>query len=206
MKACLLRVPARIETNPLVLRDIPAPEPAAGEVLVRVSYCGVCRTDLHIVEGELKPRKSPVVPGHQVVGVVEKLGEGARKFQLGARIGVAWLHHTDGTCEYCRSGAENLCDAPSFTGYTVNGGYAEYIVAPEDFVYCHPRRILRSTSRAAAVRGHHRVSLLAHDGDKTLEASSDFTASAPQRMWRFRWHGIGAWKSTPPRETRVIKS
>ena len=138
MKACLLRVPARIETNPLVVRDIPTPDPAAGEVLVRVSYCGVCRTDLHIVEGELKPRKSPIVPGHQVVGVVEKLGEGARRFQLGARIGVAWLHHTDGTCEYCRAGAENLCDAPSFTGYTVNGGYAEYIVAPEDFVYGIP--------------------------------------------------------------------
>jgi alcohol dehydrogenase, propanol-preferring len=138
MKACLLRVPARIETNPLVLRDIPVPEPAAGEVLVRVSYCGVCRTDLHIIEGELKPRKTPIVPGHQVVGVVEKLGEGAHKFQLGARIGVAWLHHTDGTCEYCRSGAENLCDAPSFTGYTVNGGYAEYIIAPEDFVYAIP--------------------------------------------------------------------
>ncbi len=138
MKACLLRVPARIETNPLALRDVPTPEPAAGEVLVRVSYCGVCRTDLHIVEGELKPRKSPVIPGHQVVGKVERLGEGARKFRIGARIGVAWLHHTDGTCEYCRGGTENLCDSPAFTGYTVDGGYAEYIVAPEDFVYAIP--------------------------------------------------------------------
>jgi alcohol dehydrogenase, propanol-preferring len=138
MKACLLRLPARIERNPLVLVDVPIPEPAAGEVRVRLSYCGVCRTDLHVIEGELKPRKSPVIPGHQVVGVVEKLGEGAHKFQPGARIGVAWLHQTDGTCEYCRAGAENLCDAPTFTGYTVDGGYAEYIVAPEDFVYAIP--------------------------------------------------------------------
>jgi propanol-preferring alcohol dehydrogenase len=138
MKACLLQTPATIETNPLALVDLPAPQPARGEVLVHVSHCGVCRTDLHVIEGELTPRKSPVIPGHQVVGVVAKLGEGARKFPVGARAGVAWLHHTDGTCEYCSSGAENLCDHPSFTGYSVDGGYAEYIVAPEDFVYAVP--------------------------------------------------------------------
>jgi alcohol dehydrogenase, propanol-preferring len=138
MKACLLQAPAKIETNPLVLADVPAPQPAEGEVLVRVRYCGVCRTDLHVIEGELTPRKSPVIPGHQAVGVVEKLGAGAHKFRVGARVGVAWLHHTDGTCEYCRGGAENLCDDPSFTGYSVDGGYAEYIVAPEDFVYTIP--------------------------------------------------------------------
>jgi propanol-preferring alcohol dehydrogenase len=118
--------------------DLSTPQPARGEVLVRVSYCGVCRTDLHVIEGELAPRKSPVIPGHQVVGVVDKLGADAHKFPVGARVGVAWLHHTDGTCEYCRSGAENLCDNPSFTGYSVDGGYAEYIVAPQDFVYAIP--------------------------------------------------------------------
>jgi alcohol dehydrogenase, propanol-preferring len=138
MKACLLRLPARIEINPLVLTDVPTPQPASREVLVRVTYCAVCRTDLHVVEGELKPRKSPVIPGHQVVGTVEKLGPDAGKFQVGARVGIAWLHRTDGTCEYCRSGAENLCDNPLFTGYTVDGGYAEYIVAPEQFVYAIP--------------------------------------------------------------------
>jgi propanol-preferring alcohol dehydrogenase len=114
------------------------PAPGPGEIRVRVDACGVCRTDLHVIEGELPPRKSPVIPGHQVVGVVEKLGEGAHRFPVGARVGVAWLHHTDGTCTYCRMGEENLCDNPTFTGYSVDGGYAEHIVAPEDFVYAIP--------------------------------------------------------------------
>jgi propanol-preferring alcohol dehydrogenase len=138
MKACVLPKPARIETNPLVYGEVPAPQPAQGEVLVRIHYCGVCRTDLHVIEGELPQRKSPVIPGHQVVGEVEGLGESAHRFRVGARVGIAWLNHTDGVCEYCRSGAENLCDNPAFTGYTVDGGYAEYIVAPEDFVYPFP--------------------------------------------------------------------
>jgi alcohol dehydrogenase, propanol-preferring len=138
MKACLLRAPAPVTTNPLEFTDVPDPVPAAGEVLVRVKVCGVCRTDLHVVEGELPPRKSPVIPGHQIVGVVEKLGEGASRFKPGARVGIAWLHQTDGACEYCRSGNENLCDHPAFTGYTVDGGYAEYALAPQDFVYAIP--------------------------------------------------------------------
>jgi len=138
MKANLLRSNAPINSNPLELVDVPFPEPASGEVLVRVRCCGVCRTDLHVIEGELPRRKMPVIPGHQVIGTVEKNGEGAARFATGARVGVAWLHHTDGTCGYCRAGAENLCDDPSFTGYTVDGGYAEYVVAPEDFVYPVP--------------------------------------------------------------------
>ncbi len=138
MKACLLRAPAAIETNPLEYADVAMPQPKSGEVLVRVRACGVCRTDLHVVEGELPPRKSPVIPGHQVVGLIEKQHENARRFAVGTRVGIAWLHQTDGTCEYCRSGAENLCDNPLFTGYSVDGGYAEYIVAPEDFVYPIP--------------------------------------------------------------------
>jgi len=138
MKACLLKAPAKIETNPLEYGEVAAPEPRDGEVLVRVHACGVCRTDLHVIEGELPPRKSPVIPGHQVIGSVEKQGSGARRFSIGARVGVAWLHKTDGTCEYCRSDAENLCDNPQFTGYSVNGGFAEYIVAPENFVYPIP--------------------------------------------------------------------
>jgi len=139
MKACLLQTPAAIETNPLEYADIATPQPKSGQVLVRVHACGVCRTDLHVIEGELPARKSPVIPGHQVVGVIEKSGEGAQRFAIGARVGVAWLHQTDGTCEYCRAGAENLCDHPKFTGYSVDGGYAEFIVAPEDFVYPIPR-------------------------------------------------------------------
>jgi propanol-preferring alcohol dehydrogenase len=123
-----------------VFADVPTPQPGNGEVLVRVSFCGVCRTDLHVIEGELAPRKSPVIPGHQVIGVIEKLGPGASRFSLGARVGIAWLHHTDGTCEFCRSGAENLCDHPTFTGYSVDGGYAEYAVASEDFIYAIPEQ------------------------------------------------------------------
>src|SRR5271163_3935895 len=138
MKTCLLHSPAPVESNPLEFTDAPVPRPGKGEILVRVKMCGICRTDLHVVEGELPPRKSPVIPGHQVVGIVEKLGEGATRFPLGARVGIAWLHSTDLTCEYCRSGMENLCDHPALTGYTVDGGYAEYAVAPEDFVYAIP--------------------------------------------------------------------
>jgi propanol-preferring alcohol dehydrogenase len=138
MKVCLLRAPAAIETNPLEYMEVTPPQPKSGEVLVRVRACGVCRTDLHVIEGELPPRKSPVIPGHQVVGTVERRGEHTRRFAIGDRVGIAWLHRTDGSCEYCRSGAENLCDNPVFTGYSVDGGYAEYIVAPEDFVYAIP--------------------------------------------------------------------
>jgi|SRR5215472_8314366 len=137
MKACVLRSSARIETNPLEFTDVPKPEPRAGQVLVRVSACAVCRTDLHVTEGELPPRKSPIIPGHQIVGVIESAGPNV-KHAIGTRVGVAWLHSTDGTCEYCRAGKENLCDAPAFTGYTVDGGYAEYALGEEGFVYPIP--------------------------------------------------------------------
>ncbi|MGA8221744.1 MAG: zinc-dependent alcohol dehydrogenase family protein [Candidatus Acidiferrales bacterium] len=138
MKACLLHAPGPVERNPLEFTDAPQPQPRKGEVLVRVNFCGVCRTDLHVVEGELEPRKSPVIPGHQVVGVIEELGEGAHRFPVGTRVGIPWLHSTDQTCEYCRGGMENLCDHPEFTGYTADGGYAQYAAAPEDFVYLIP--------------------------------------------------------------------
>jgi propanol-preferring alcohol dehydrogenase len=138
MKACILRTPAPIASNPLEFTEVAVPQPGEGEVLVRVSCCGVCRTDLHVIEGELPQKKSPIIPGHQVVGVIEKLGRNAHRFSLGARVGIAWLHHTDGTCPYCRSDRENLCDHPVYTGYTADGGYAEYTTAPEDFVYPIP--------------------------------------------------------------------
>jgi propanol-preferring alcohol dehydrogenase len=135
MKAAVLYKRARIETIPLVYTDVPVPEPRDGEVLIKVHACGVCRTDLHVIEGELPVLKEPVIPGHQVVGVVEK---GGKRFAPGTRVGVPWLNWTDGTCEYCRAGRENLCEAAKFTGHTVDGGYAEYIAAPEDFVYRIP--------------------------------------------------------------------
>ena len=141
MKACLLRTPAKIESNPLQYTEVADPKPRAGQVLVRVRVCGVCRTDLHVIEGELPQRLSPVIPGHQVVGTVEEVGSGVTRFAKGARVGIAWLHTTDGTCQYCRRGEENLCDAPLFTGYSVNGGYAEWIVAPAAFVYPIPEAL-----------------------------------------------------------------
>ncbi|MBZ5673020.1 MAG: zinc-dependent alcohol dehydrogenase family protein [Acidobacteriia bacterium] len=122
MKAAVLPHPATIASRPLEIRDIPVPSPAPGEILLRVRACGVCRTDLHIVEGELKPLRDHVIPGHQIVGEAE-----------GHRYGITWMAGIDGTCEYCRRGEENLCDSPAFTGYTVDGGYAEYAVARSDF-------------------------------------------------------------------------
>jgi alcohol dehydrogenase, propanol-preferring len=140
MRACVLTSPAPVESKPLQFSEVPAPEPRENEVLVKVSACGVCRTDLHVVEGDLPARKSPIIPGHQIVGKVTKLGSGAKRFREGQRVGIAWLHHVDRTCEYCRSGRENLCDHADFTGYTVDGGYAEYAVGSEDFTYPIPER------------------------------------------------------------------
>ena len=112
MQAMVLKKPG----HPLEWTDLPDPLPGPGEIRVKVAACGICRTDLHVIEGELKPRKSPITPGHQVVGVIEAIGEGVEQHKVGARVGIAWLHSTDGTCEYCRAGKENLCDDPSFTG------------------------------------------------------------------------------------------
>lgn len=139
MKAMLLRRPAPVSRRPLVLADLPVPRPGPGEVLVRVEACGVCRTDLHVVEGELPPHKRPVVPGHQVVGIVEGRGPGVARLKAGDRVGVAWLHRACGRCRTCRTGRENLCDAPAFTGYDADGGYAELVKAPAEFVYRLPK-------------------------------------------------------------------
>jgi propanol-preferring alcohol dehydrogenase len=138
MKACVLNSTGKIEDHPLVLSDLAVPEPADDQLLVQVFACGVCRTDLHVIEAELPQRKMPVVPGHQVVGVVKKAGNRVTRFKPGDRVGIAWLHRTDGTCEYCRAGKENLCDNADFTGYTVDGGYAEYALAAEQFSYSIP--------------------------------------------------------------------
>jgi len=138
MRACVVRAYAPVESNPLECTEVPTPQPGAGQLRVKVHACAVCRTDLHVIEGELRSRKLPVIPGHQVVGIVDETGPDSRRFKTGDRVGVAWLHRTDGVCQFCRSGRENLCDAPDFTGYTVDGGYAEYVIAPEAFVYAIP--------------------------------------------------------------------
>src|SRR5215813_12044977 len=121
------------QREPLRLAELPDPEPGPGQVLLSVAACGVCRTDLHIVDGELSEPKLPLVPGHQIVGTVAGIGEGAGRFALGERVGVPWLGWTDGTCRYCLSGRENLCDRARFSGYDLDGGYAEWLVADERF-------------------------------------------------------------------------
>lgn len=138
MRACVLSQPAGIEQSPLAIADVPTPVPRADEVLIRVHACGVCRTDLHVVEGELPAIRSPLIPGHQVVGRVEALGAGVTGVGVGARVGVAWLHWTCGSCRFCSAGRENLCEQAKFTGWTVDGGFAEFMVAPGEFVYRLP--------------------------------------------------------------------
>ena len=130
MRAMLLTAPGQ----PLQLQDLPIPRPAAGQLLLKVSACGICRTDLHVVDGELTQPALPLVPGHQIVGRVEALGAGVTGFALGQRVGVPWLGGSCGSCWYCRHGKENLCDAARYTGYQINGGFAEYTVA--DAAYC----------------------------------------------------------------------
>jgi len=140
MLAMSLNEPDLIENNPLKLVDIDAPKPGPHEILVKVQVCGICHTDLHTVEGELDLPKKPVVPGHQVVGVVQKSGEGASRFKKGNRVGMAWLYSTCGKCSYCQEDKENLCENAQFTGYHVDGGYAQYTVIHEDFAYPIPDR------------------------------------------------------------------
>lgn len=138
MRAIVLRAQAPIDARPLSAEDVPEPEPGAGEVLVRVGACGVCRTDLHIVEGELPLRRVPLVPGHQIVGQVERGGDGATRFRRGDRVGIGWLRATCGACRYCGSERENLCPHARFTGYDADGGYAERVTVPEAFAYAVP--------------------------------------------------------------------
>lgn len=138
MRAMLLRETKPAEGRPLELVDLPLPQPGPGEVRLCVQTCGVCRTDLHTVEGDLDLPKLPLVPGHQVVGVVEARGEGAMRFRLGQRLGVPWLYKTCGVCEFCQSGLENLCADAQFTGLHADGGYAQGMIVPEDFAYPIP--------------------------------------------------------------------
>ncbi len=136
MKAAVLAQPGPIAERPLRIEDTAQPQIAHGQVLLKVRACGVCRTDLHITEGELPSRRSPLIPGHQIVGDV--VAGAISELPLGMRVGVSWIGGTDGSCWYCRHDKENLCDAPTFTGYTVDGGYAEYAAARADFVFPLP--------------------------------------------------------------------
>jgi propanol-preferring alcohol dehydrogenase len=136
MKAAILRNPGPIDQQPLRIADVPQHQPGAGQMLLKIRACGVCRTDLHITEGELPQRLNPLIPGHQIVGDI--IAGGTDELPIGARVGVSWVGGIDGTCWYCRHDKENLCDSPTFTGYTVDGGYAEYATARADFVFRLP--------------------------------------------------------------------
>lgn len=138
MKAWLSQTPGLAEDSPLHLTEIPIPVPTTNELLVKVSACGICRTDLHVTEGELAQRLGPITPGHQIVGTVETVGAFVTGFTHGQRVGVAWLHSTCGKCRFCLSCHENLCDQAEFTGWSRNGGFAEYAIAAADFVYPIP--------------------------------------------------------------------
>lgn len=138
MRAMVLHRRAPVAERPLRLEERPDPEPGPGEVLIRISACGVCRTDLHVIEGDLPAATLPIIPGHQVVGIVTEVGPGAIRFRLGDRVGVAWLRHTCGQCVWCRTGSENLCEGSRYTGYHADGGYAEKTVVPEAYAYPVP--------------------------------------------------------------------
>src|SRR5213075_2449385 len=134
MRAMVLEKPRQ----PLVQRDVPKPNPEAGQLLVRVATCAVCRTDLHVVDGELPDPKLPLILGHQIAGRIEEIGGGVKGFSVGDRVGIPWLGWTDGDCVYCRSNRENLCNRARFTGYTIDGGYAEFAVADARFAFSIP--------------------------------------------------------------------
>jgi alcohol dehydrogenase, propanol-preferring len=141
MKAQLLTHYSSVDYSPLELVDFPRPEPKAGEVLIKVAACGVCHTDLHLVEGELPFKNLPIIPGHQIVGTIHESGENVTRWKKGDRVGVPWLYSACGQCEFCKTGRENLCDNGCFTGYHVNGGFAEFVVAKEEFVYRLPHTL-----------------------------------------------------------------
>ncbi|MFF0344614.1 zinc-dependent alcohol dehydrogenase family protein [Kribbella sp. NPDC004875] len=138
MQAWAVDRPGPIDSGPLRRVRRPVPEPAPGEVLVKVEACGICRTDLHLAEGDLSPKRPGVVPGHQAVGSVVRRGSSADRFAVGDRVGIAWLRSTCGVCEFCRKGSENLCPRSTYTGWDADGGFAEYAVVPEDYAYALP--------------------------------------------------------------------
>jgi propanol-preferring alcohol dehydrogenase len=138
MRAMRLETTAPIETSPLRLKILPSPHPGVGEVRIRVNCCAICRTDLHVIEGELAQRKCPIIPGHQAIGRIDELGSNCHRLKIGQRVGAAWLSSTCGQCHYCRKEKENLCPFSEYTGYTIDGGYAEYLIIREDFAYPIP--------------------------------------------------------------------
>lgn len=171
MKAMLLNEISSAEQKPLQLVDLPEPVPGEGQILVRVSACGVCHTELDEIEGRAAPSTFPMILGHEIVGTVEAFGSGANKFKKGARVGIAWINWACGSCSFCLRGEENLCDAAKWTGKDVHGGYAQYTVVSEDFAYPIPERFTDSKAApllCAGVIGYRALRLSGMQDGKTL--------------------------------------
>ncbi len=183
---------------PLVLRDLPRPEASPGRVVIDVTACGVCRTDLHVVDGDLSEPKLPLVPGHEIVGRVAELGPGVEGLAVGDRVGVPWLGHACGTCPHCRAGRENLCDAPGFTGYTIDGGYAEACAADARFVFPIPEGgedAERAPLLCAGLIGHRSLKMA---GDAERLGIYGFGAAAHIMAQVARWEGRRLFAFTRP--------
>ncbi len=193
MRAMVLRRPG----ERLAMEERPDPEPGAGQILIRIEACGVCRTDLHVVDGELPNPKLPIVPGHEIVGRVEAAGKGV-ELKLGARVGVAWLGHADGTCPYCRSGRENLCDAPLFTGYTRDGGYASHTIAEAAFVFPLPDDLDPIATAPLLCAGLIGWRSLKMAGDGRVIGIYGFGAAAHIIAQVCRWQGRRVFAFTRP--------
>ena len=196
MRAWVVSQPGPIDTGPLRYAEKPVPAPAPGELLVQVLACAVCRTDLHVSEGDLPVHREHVTPGHMVVGRVAELGEGATGYALGDRVGVAWLRHTDGTCAYCRRGNENLCPNSRYTGWDADGGYADYTTVPAAFAYRLPATFPRSNWRRCCAPGSSATGRCCARRC-LLAAGSDCTGSVTAPTWSRSWRWLKARPSTP---------
>jgi propanol-preferring alcohol dehydrogenase len=189
--------------EPLVHTEVPRPKPGAGQVLIEVHACAVCRTDLHIVDGDLDRPKPALIPGHEIVGVVTELGEGADQFAIGDRVGVPWLGWTDGNCVYCRSGRENLCDAARFTGYDLDGGFAEYTVADARFCFALPDAYTDAAASPLMCAGLIGSRALRFAGDAPALGIYGFGAAAHIITQVARAQGRDVYAFTRPGDTRT---
>jgi propanol-preferring alcohol dehydrogenase len=206
MRAMVLESVRPVEAAPLDLKDIPVPEIGPEDLLVRVRCCGVCHTDLHVVSGELPARPLPLVPGHEVVGTVERAGERARRFEIGQRIGAAWLRSACGVCRFCRSGRENLCEDARFNGYDANGGYAEYMALPEKFAYAIPERFADAEAApllCAGIVGYRALALSGIEAGGTL-GMYGFGASAHIGLQIAKHRGARVFVFTRSEEHRAL--
>lgn len=194
MRAMILDEPR----EPLRARDVPMPKPGVGQVLVQVSACAVCRTDLHVVDGELPHPKLPLIPGHEIVGVVAEVGRGADRFKIGERVGIPWLGWTCGECRYCRSKRENLCDHARFTGYTLDGGYAEYTVADQRYCFRIPENFSAPEAAPLLCAGLIGYRSLSKTGDAKRLGIYGFGAAAHIVAQVARYQGREVYAFTRP--------